>query len=278
MPLQNVVNIEEEYVRSRPVYKGKHPLKPSDVQLVVDSHGRPDAPVQHPAFDPVVEQHTFSTPPDKLSHGDILKQFPTPPANKPPPCRPKVAAPFLDLYDDDILPPNPAFKREQILGTTFPDVDREPYRQLVERSQSTSSRYHDVAQSQAWPELAFLRDDPHGQNGSPTIMTHSNLSTKSLGANVRLKDGPARRVIINQPARYDSRPRMHSGASSGAIMPLNTTQPSFSRGHMEPRRRQASNASTAPRHAEFGYISHTDSHYRRTPSSASRSLQPSYRS
>lgn len=281
MPFQDVGNIEEAYTRSRPVYKGQHPLKASDIQLVLDSHGRPDAPIQHPAFDPIVEQFNFSTPSDSLpneANEDILKKFPAPPANNNSPRRPKVAAPPLGLYDD-LLPPNPAFAREQIFSATRPGVHREPYRQLFERSQSSSSRYHDDVQPQALPELGFLCNDPH-EDGTPTIMKHPNISTKSLGSNVRLRDGPARRVVINGPARYDSRPRMHSGASSRSIMSPNTTQPSSGRCYMEPRQRQTSNASTTPRHAEFGYISHTDSHYHtrtNTPSRSTRPLQPSYR-
>lgn len=250
MPLQDIYNIEKAYARSRPVYQGKHPLKVSDVQLLVDSQGRPHAPIQHPAFDPVVEQFSYATLADKPSHKDILKQFPAAPATKSLPRRPKVAAPPLDLYDDLLLL-NPASQREKICGSR-PDLQREPYRQVVERSQPTSSsRHRDV-------DLAFLLDDPHGQKDcSLMIMKHSNISTKSLSANARLRDGPEHCVVVSGPVRYDSRPRTQSSASS-----CSTMLPNHSLRYKEVRQRQASNATIVPRQAEFGYISHTDAqHY-----------------
>jgi hypothetical protein len=237
MPLQDVYKIEEAYTRSRPVYQGKHPLKVSDIQLLVDSQGHPHAPIQHPAFDPVVEQLSYATSADKPSHKDILKQFPAAPANKSFPRRPKVAAPPLDLYNG--LPPNPAFQREKLCGSR-PDLYREPYRQVVESQPTSSSRHRNV-------ELAFLLDDLHGQEDrSSMIMKHSNISTKSLGANARLKVGPEHCVVVNGPARYDSRPHIQSSTSSRSTMLPNTSQqPSFSRRDQEFRQRQASNLSLA---------------------------------
>ena len=266
MPLQNFASIEV-HVQSKPVYKGKEALKPSDIQMVVDSRGCPDALIQHPAFDPIVEKCTFSTPIEKLSspvekiHDNILKQFPLPPIDKSAPCRPKAAPP---LYDD-LLPPNPALEKQPSTAA-HPDIHREPYRQLI----TPSSRYPNVVQPQAWGEPNVSRGGYRRQEGdSQKTMMHSNISTKSLGANVRLKDSPVRRVVVNPPARQESRPRMHSSTSSGSVM--------TSSRRLEPRQRQNSNASIAIQPAEYGHVSHSGSHSHRTPSS-SRPPRPSHRS
>ena len=272
MPL-HVPNIEEAFAPPKPVYKGKQPLKASDIQC-------PEALVQHPAFDPDVEQLSFSAKIEKSSREHILDKFPLPPITqvltptaKAPPRRPKVAAPPLDLYDD-LLPNNPILERQRLLSAARAQIHREePYRQAIVDSCSSTSRYQGTILPQAWAEPAVFRDGPRGQAGdSQTIMTHSNYSTKSLGTSLRLKEGPGRRVVVNPPPRYDSRPRMLSAASSGSVM--DTTSSRRYDHAMEPRKRQASNASTATvqQGAEFGYISRVD--YPRTPSKAFRSHQP----
>lgn len=254
MPL---VNIKEIYAQSKPVYKGKHPLKVSDVQLVVDSHGCPNALVQHPAFDPVVEETTFSGPIEQPSRRDVLDLFPAPPpSDMPLPRRPKVIAPPLydELYNN-ILPPNPASARQRLLSAPRAEITHESYHQPIDISQSTSSHrshrsHHSrgVVQAQAFTKTALFRQQ---QEGGRPFMMHSNYSTKSLDANVRIRDGPARRVIVNPPARYEHRPEPGG-----------------------PRQRHTSNASTTHHGAEFGYIGQDDCHYHKIPS-CSRPLKSS---
>jgi len=243
MPLQNFPNIEV-YVRSKPVYKGKEALKPSDIQVVVNSRGCPDALI-HPAFDPIVEKCTFSTPTEKL-YANVLKQSSLPPIDKSVPCRPKAAPP---LYDD--LRPNPAFEK-QLFTAAHPDIHREPYRQLITPSSHFSGN---VVQPQAHGKPNVFRDGYGRQEGDRTMM-HYNISTKNLGADARLKDSPVRHVVVNPPARQESRPRMHSDASSGSVMYTTSSR------RLEPRKRQASNASIAVQPAEYGHVNHTGSHRR----------------
>lgn len=242
MPL---VNVEEIYARFKPVYKGKHPLKVSDVQLVMDSHGCPNALLQHPAFDPVVEQNTFSGPIEQPSRRDVLDLFPAPPPlHTPLPRRPKVIAPPLydELYNNNLPPGNPAFKRQRLPSAPRAKISRESNHQPID-SQSTSSHRSRVAQAQAFTETALFRDGY--QQGDRTLMMHSNSSTKSLGVDIRIKAGPARRVVVNPPDKHQL------GAHSGTT-------------------RHGADS------AEFGYISH--GHHKIPDStSRSRSLKSSYR-
>ena len=213
---------------SRPLYRGIHPLKPSDIHLLVDisaehsnSHRKNR---EGREYDPLYDDSSDDEAPSQQSPtipSHMLDKFPSPPN--------------INAYTTPNLPPNPRmFTRPQPANHPYPteadilSLPAHPYlerlerekehlrqlervnrimRQPVKRSSSTAS-YSRPTQC-AYPTLANSPSPPSHTNRShtrppsaqrPTYNTaHSNLSMRDLGPRARLADGPtAQRPVVRQ--------------------------------------------------------------------------------
>ncbi|KAF8160616.1 hypothetical protein B0H34DRAFT_344121 [Crassisporium funariophilum] len=308
MPLRNSSDTDKTLVNpGRPTYKGKHPLKPSDIRLALDNRGRPDATILHPAFEESMDYRydwvtgPIPTPPSE----DIIAQFPSPPDGAVP-RRPEKPAPHLSIDDilpsEDLLPANPAFERMKLLKALRAEARQGRQGHSHHNNLSASDArpaYTDIVQPLNWNKSSGYHDnDAHRPDNARTIMQHPNYSTKSLGPGIAFKEGPARRVVVNKPARLavtnpDPRPRMQSNASSHSVMNstsprprmqsnassrsvMNSTGPSAHRRHdLDGRHRQrlVSNPAGATSHqtAELGYIPRADPYHQKYHGSTSHS-------
>lgn len=207
-------NDTDESGRTKPVYRGVHPLKTSDIHLFVDitpaaTNGRDDDAeltddedfgVAYPHRAPILDRRvldSFPAPPDNNAYSSQTVRSPCAP-------RPVFNEGYPSAADLLILPPNPYYERLARENEKIRQAQsRYPNRQRLERNTSTgSSTSFSRPTRNAYPGIHPILPIHHRSYTHPpdTYRTsHNNTSTHSLGGNARLRQGPtAHRPVVRQ--------------------------------------------------------------------------------
>ena len=235
MPLHSYTDIDPDS-RPRPVYRGRGPLKTSDIQIVLDIRGTPKTPYVHTAFedneklpkptrsppspvkrhngqDSVAQAFRAAKAKPELSHKEVIDQFPEPPQALPTLPLKIPKKPLLSGLD--LLPPNPAFDKAEYARLKAGSMARVHQRSASEAP--PAPRYESPVSPEAvrryygLPVTDDLDDEERIRKPLPAVprpmMAHANLSTQSLGGRqpldvrARLRQGPvARHPVVVQKA------------------------------------------------------------------------------
>ncbi|RDB16816.1 hypothetical protein Hypma_002379 [Hypsizygus marmoreus] len=176
MPLRSTNETDDSYVRPRPVYRGEHPLQPSDINHVLDVSPDADWPrYDHDDDDDIEDAESTHPPRPPLIDKNIVDAFPSPPTTLPnvlppgaaePARPPRPPATHLEAVDDDYFIPDldprvkakmatlSVIKRQEehragtapeASGTRRPQISSpralQPRQQQLRRSSSSTSRY-----------------------------------------------------------------------------------------------------------------------------------------
>ncbi|KAJ7096347.1 hypothetical protein C8R44DRAFT_950326 [Mycena epipterygia] len=176
----------ETYVETKPIYRGTKPLTVSDIH----SHSPIDMKRSDPSCDELGTKSTRCPP----CLPDLIGQFPSPPPFRPVLTDAHLGGPRLyfpndgfSLSEDDLLPPPP----DKVL-----DMIKQR-----ERTHTHEARLEQQRTPKVPVDIPPYRRPLYANS-------HSNVSTRSLGANVRLKTGPiAQRAVVQQAPVHNSVPQ-----------------------------------------------------------------------